>query len=110
RISGNVSDVEKLVTEGLVDLLSGLLTLVGILLVMLLLNWQFTLLSMAIVPPLFLVVASYTRWIKRASKQTARAAGEVAEVATENISAITELKAFTLEGWAARTFADRAER
>jgi ABC-type multidrug transport system fused ATPase/permease subunit len=110
RISGNVTDVEKLVTEGLVDLLSGILTLVGILVVMLLLNWQFTLLSMVIVPPLFLVVASYTRWIKRASKETSRAAGQVAEVATEGVGAIAELKAFTLEGWAARTFADRVER
>jgi ABC-type multidrug transport system fused ATPase/permease subunit len=110
RITGNVSDVEKLVTEGLIDLLSGVLTLVGILGVMLLLNWQFTLLSMVIVPPLFLVVASYTRWIKRASKETSRAAGQVAEVATEGIGAIAELKAFTLEGWAARTFADRVER
>src|SRR5436853_1993826 len=110
RITGNVTDIEKLVTDGLVDLLSGILTLVGILAVMLLINWQFTLLSMGIVPPLFIVVVCYTRWIKRASKQTSRAAGQVAEVATETIGAISELKAFTLEGWAARSFADRVDR
>ncbi|HMC36666.1 MAG TPA: ABC transporter ATP-binding protein, partial [Actinomycetota bacterium] len=109
RISANVTDIEKLVTDGLVDLVSGILTLVGILIVMLLLNWQFTMLSMLIVPPMFFLVVRYTRRIKRASKATSRAAGQVAEVATENVGAITELKAFTLEGWAARTFARRVE-
>lgn len=107
RITGNVSDLEKLVTDGLVDLLSGVLTLAGILVVMLLINWQFTLLSMVIVPPLFVVVVCFTRLIKLASKQTARAAGQVGEVATETINAIAELKAFTLEAWAAETFAAR---
>ena len=110
RISGNVTDIEKLVTDGLVDLLSGVLTLVGILVVMLLLNWQFTVLSMLMLPPLALVVVGYTRWIKRASRRAAKAAGEVAEVATEGVGAIAELKAFTLEGWLARTFATRVER
>ena len=30
RITGNIADIEKLVTDGLVDLLAGILTLVGI--------------------------------------------------------------------------------
>src|SRR5437588_2518246 len=107
RIGTNVTDIEKLVTDGLIDLLSGILTLVGIVIVMLLLNWQFTMLSMLIVPPLFALVVVYTRRIKRSSKATSRAAGQVAEVATENVGAIAELKAFTLERWAARSFANR---
>ena len=110
RISGNVTDVEKLVTDGLVDLLSGLLTLVGIFIVMLLLSWQFTLVSMIILPPMVVVIVGYTRWIKRASKQASRALGEVAEVANEGVGAITEVKAFTLEKWLSRKFATRVER
>jgi ATP-binding cassette, subfamily B, bacterial len=110
RVSGNVTDVEKLVTDGLVDLLSGVLTLTGILLVMFLLNWQFTLLSMVVLPPLVVVITGYTRWIKRASKQSAKALGEVAEVATEGVGAITEVKAFTLERWLGKTFSSRVER
>jgi ABC-type multidrug transport system fused ATPase/permease subunit len=110
RINANITDIERLVTDGLVDLLSGILLIVGVLTVMLLINWQFTLVSMIIMPILALVVVKYTRWIKRASKQTSRANGEVAEVATEGIGAITELKAFTLENWLAGTFAGRVER
>ncbi len=110
RISGNVTDIEKLIADGLVDLLAGVLTLVGFLVVMFVLNWQFTLLSMVILPPLVIVIVGYTRWIKRASRQTAKALGEVSEVANEGVGAITELKAFTLESWLARTFFNRVDR
>ncbi|GAA0637274.1 ABC transporter ATP-binding protein [Kutzneria viridogrisea] len=109
RVSGNISDIGKLVTDGLVDLLSGVLTLLGVLAVMLVISWQFTVLSMCVVPPLFLIVACYTRWTKRASKQVARAAGRVAEAAAATIGAITEVKVFTAQRWASGKFADRVE-
>ena len=109
RLMGNIADIEKLVTDGLVDLLAGILTLIGIMLVMLLINWQFTFLTMAIVPPMFVVVLLYTKAIKRAAKQTARAAGQVAEIAAEDIGAITEIKSFTVEERAAAHFGVRAK-
>lgn len=97
RVTGNISDIEKLVTDGLVDLLGGILTLVSAIIVMFSLSVPFTILSVVIVPALFLVVFTYTRGIKAASKKAAKAAGEVANVAVEDIGAITVLKAFTLE-------------
>ena len=110
RLTGNVADIEKLVTDGLVDLLAGVLTLGGILVVMLLLNWQFTLLTMCIVPPMFGVVLLYTQAIKKASKKTAKSGGQVAEVATEDLGAIMELKAFGLEERAAQHFGTTVAR
>ncbi|HEX3606434.1 MAG TPA: ABC transporter ATP-binding protein [Candidatus Dormibacteraeota bacterium] len=110
RITGNILDVEKLVTDGLVDLLAGVLTLVGIMVVMLALNWRFTVLCMVIVPALALTVLRYTLAIKRANKVKAKAAGQVAEVATEDIGAITEVKAFTLEAREAAHFRGYSNR
>jgi ABC-type multidrug transport system fused ATPase/permease subunit len=97
RLTGNVVDLEKLLIDGLVDLVAGFLTLLGIAAVMLALNWRFTLLSIVVVPALFLIVWTFTRRIKTATKKAAHAAGQVADVATEDIRAITEVKAFTLE-------------
>src|SRR5215469_11859851 len=97
RITGNIADIEKLVTDGLVDLLAGILTIGGVIVVMVLVNWQFTILSIVILPALILVVIGYTTGIKAASKKASKAAGQVANVATEDIGAITVLKAFTLE-------------
>lgn len=110
RITGNVADIEKLIIDGLVDLLVGFLTLAGMVAVLLALNWRFTLLSVAVVPALFLVVWSYTRRIKTATRQAARAAGQVADIATEDIRAISEVKAFTLERREAGHFANYVAR
>ena len=110
RITGNVADIEKLVTDGLVDLLSGILTLIGIVVVMALLSWQFTVVSMVIAPPLFLIVVRYTLAIKAAAKRTAKAAGQVAEVASEDLTAIAEVKGFTLEEREEANFARHADR
>lgn len=97
RITGDIANIEKLVTDGLLDLLAGILTILGVAVVMLLVSPQFTLISIAILPALAAVVFSYTAGIKAASKQASKTAGQVATVATEDIGAITVLKAFTLE-------------
>lgn len=110
RVTGDISNIEKLVTDGLVDLLGGILTLVSAIIVMLSLSVPFTELSIIIVPALFVVVFSYTRGIKAASKKAAKAAGEVANVAVEDVGAITVLKAFTLEEREALRFNKYAEK
>jgi len=97
RITSNVTDVEKLVTDGLEDLLAGILILIGIVIVVFLLNWQFALMTMFIMPILFGLILLYTKAIKRASKKASKLAGQVSEIAVEDISAITEVKTFTLE-------------
>jgi ATP-binding cassette subfamily B protein len=97
RLTGNVADLEKLIIDGLVDMLAGLLMLAAMVAVMAAFNLPFTLLSIFIVPMLFVIVWSYTRRIKVTTKMAAQAAAQVADVATEDIRAITEVKAFTLE-------------
>lgn len=97
RVTGDIANIEKLVTDGLVDLIAGALTVFGIIFVMLIVSWQFTLISIVVVVPLLVIVFAYTAGIKAASKKAAKAAGQVANVATEDIGAITVLKAFTLE-------------
>ncbi len=97
RITGNIADVEKFVIDGVVDLLVGVLTLIGVISIMMLYSVSYTFLSLAIAPILFVVVLYYTRNIKVAAKRQAKAAGQVADVATEDIHALTVIKVFTRE-------------
>src|SRR5579884_4555624 len=97
RVTGNIADIEKLVTDGLVDLLAGVLTLIGVISVMLFLSPQYTLIALAIAPALFMIVLGYTKNIKAAAKKAAKATGQVADVATEDINALTVIKVFTRE-------------
>src|SRR5229473_1870867 len=106
RVTGNIADIEKLVTDGLVDLLAGVLTLIGVISVMLFVSSAYTLISLAIVPALFLIVLGYTKNIKAAAKKAAKATGQVADVATEDINALTVIKVFTREEKEALRFGD----
>ncbi len=96
RVTGNVTDIEKFVTDGLVDLLTSILTIVGVAAVMVANSVPYSILSLVIVPPLALVVFSYTASIKAAAKKTAKANAQVADVAVEDVGAITVIKAFDL--------------
>ncbi|MGZ3630303.1 MAG: ABC transporter transmembrane domain-containing protein, partial [Ktedonobacteraceae bacterium] len=97
RLTGNIADIEKLVADGMVDLLAGVLTLLGIFIVMYYLSPTYTLIAMAIIPALFLMTFTYTRSIKAATKQATKATGQVSDVATEDINALTVIKVFTRE-------------
>jgi len=97
RITGNIADVEKFVTDGLVDLLGALLTLLGIAAVMIFLSPLYTVIALAIAPALFMITLGYTKNIKAAAKRAAKATGQVSDVATEDINALTVIKVFTRE-------------
>jgi len=97
RITGDIASVEKLITDGLVDLLGGIFTLLYAIVLMAQAQIQLTLISVVMVPALFVIIFTYTRGIKAAAKQASKSVGQVADVATEDVGAITVLKAFSLE-------------
>lgn len=97
RITGNIADIEKLVNDGIVDLLAGILTLVGVAIAMFFISPSYTVLSLMIAPILMLLVFVYTNGIKGAARRKAKAAGKIADVATEDINALTIIRAYTLE-------------
>lgn len=97
RITGDIANIEKLVIDGLVDVFAGILTLVLSTWILISTQWQLTLISVVVLPALFIIILAYTRGIGAASKRAAKAVGEVADVASEDVGAITVLKAFSLE-------------
>lgn len=104
RITGDIANIEKLITDGLVDLLGGILTLVTAVVLMIQSQVQLTVISVVILPALFVIILTYTRGIKAAAKRASKAVGQVADVATEDVGAITVLKAFSLEDREATRF------
>jgi subfamily B ATP-binding cassette protein MsbA len=73
------------------------LTLAGMLVVMFYLDWRFTLIALSITPILFVVVYTYTRRIKQASRALRKKEGEVVSVVEEVLSSIRVVKAFARE-------------
>ena len=97
RITGDIANVEKAVTDGLVDMLGDILILGVAVFFMVTNQWQLAIGSVVLLPALFVIIFSYQRGIKAAAKRASKALGEVADVAAEDVGAITVLKAFSLE-------------
>lgn len=99
RVTGDIDAIQSFIVSGLLDSMINSLTLVGMLGVMLYLNWRFTLIALSVAPFLFLVVFSYTRRIKKASREFRKKEGEIVSVMQEVISSIHVVKAFAREDY-----------
>jgi ATP-binding cassette, subfamily B, bacterial len=97
RITGDIANVEKAVTDGLVDALGDVLILVVAVYFMWTTQYQLAISSIVLLPALFVIIFSYQRAIKAAAKRASKSLGEIADVASEDVGAITVLKAFSLE-------------
>ena len=73
-------------------------------LVMLYLNWAFTVIALLVAPALFFVVYHYTHRIKNASRAVRRQEGEVVSVLEEVLSSIRVVKAFAREDYEQKRF------
>jgi len=99
RVTGDIDAIQSFIVSGLLDALINILTLLGMLGVMLYLNWRFTLIALSVTPFLFLVVFSYTRRIKKASREVRKKEGEIVSVMQEVLSSIHVVKAFAREDY-----------
>src|SRR5207248_9132057 len=63
------------------------------------LNWRFTLIALSVVPALFVMVYSYTRRIKKASREVRKKEGEITSGVEEVLSSIRVVKAFAREDY-----------
>ena len=102
RVTSDIDAIQSFINSGLLGALVNGLTLIGMLCVMLYLNWRFTLIALSIAPLLFVVVYSYTRRIKKASREVRKKEGEIVSVIQEVLSSIRVVKAFAREEYEER--------
>ena len=104
RVTSDIDAVQSLISNVLLGMLVNVLTLIGMIVVMLYLNWMFTLIALLVAPGLFLVVYHYTHRIKKASRAMRRQEGEVVNVLEEVLSSIRVVKAFAREDYEQQRF------
>ena len=104
RVTSDIDAVQSFVSTVLLGILVNILTLVGMMAVMLYLNWAFTIIALLVAPALFFVIYHYTHRIKRASHAMRRQEGEVVNVLEEVLSSIRVVKAFAREDYEQKRF------
>ena len=102
RVTSDIDSVQSFIASGLLSSLISMLTLVGMVGVMFYLNWRFTLIALSVAPLLAVVVYTYTRRIKKASRDLRKKEGEIVSVIQEVISSIRVVRAFAREDYEQR--------
>lgn len=97
RVTSDVKEVRTLLVDSVVEVLSSILILVGMLIVMLLLDWQLTLLALLTVPFLFLAVARYRQSLVERMRVVRTKEGAITSVVQESITGIRAVKIFGRE-------------
>ena len=98
-VTTDIESIQDFISQALLGMVVNVLTLIGMLVVMFYLDWRFTLIALSVTPLLFIVVYTYTRRIKKASRAVRKKEGEVVSVVEEVLSSIRVVKAFSREDY-----------
>jgi ATP-binding cassette subfamily B protein len=97
RIVNDTDLFEMLIAHAVPDIIVNMLTLVGVSMMLMLMNWKLGLLSLIPVPFVILVMRGYAKKVRPAFRRRQTELGQLNAVLNDNISGIREIKAFTRE-------------
>ena len=104
RVTKDIDDVQDFIDTALIGLAVNVLTLVGMIGVMLYVNWRFTLIGLSVAPVLFVFVYFYSRKIKEASRTVKRKESDLMSGVAEVFNSIQVVQAFAREDYEDRRF------
>jgi subfamily B ATP-binding cassette protein MsbA len=104
RVTKDTDAIQEFINSALLGIFVDLLTLGGMVGVMFYLDWRFTLIALLVAPVLFLVVYSYTRRIKAASREVRKKESELLSRVAEVLSSIHVVQAFAREDYEEKRF------
>jgi subfamily B ATP-binding cassette protein MsbA len=88
RLTSDIQAIQDLISNGLIVLGSNTFLLIGMLILMFWLNWQFAFVALAVAPLLFWTVFRYTHRIKVAAREARVSTGLLASLAQETLASI----------------------
>jgi subfamily B ATP-binding cassette protein MsbA len=104
RVTNDVNLVQGAVSNAITGLLKDPLTLVGLLAVMFVRDWQLSLISMVVLPFAFFPVVKFGRMLRRISTKSQESMGDISVILHETISGSRIVKAFGMEEYEKERF------
>jgi subfamily B ATP-binding cassette protein MsbA len=108
RVMSDISRVQDMLIQSFSVLVPNVALLVGMMIVMFWIDWSFTLIALAVGPPLFLLMFVYKRRIKGASRRARRSEGRLAAHTGEVLGAVRVVQAFTREDFEDERFSQQS--
>jgi ATP-binding cassette subfamily B protein len=105
RITNDVDALNEFLTQGLVQILADMVTLIGIVTIMFFLNWRLALVSLATLPVLLVVVAVYQRFMRATYRLVRQRLAMINAYLNEQIGGVLVTQLFGRERLSRRHFA-----
>jgi ATP-binding cassette subfamily B protein len=97
RVINDTELFEQLISHAVPDVVVNVITLVGVSVILLSLNWQLTLLTMIPIPLVVVSLQVYARYVRPAFRERQKELGNLNAILNDSLSGIREIKAFTRE-------------
>jgi ABC-type multidrug transport system fused ATPase/permease subunit len=110
RAMSDVGRVQDTLVQAFAVVVPNVAFLVGVAVVLVLVDWSFSLLVLVVVPLLFLVTYHYTRRIRSAARRARSKEGNLAAHAGEVLGAIRVVQGFTREEYEDERFSDQSSQ
>src|SRR6266700_2419093 len=110
RVAYDSQSIQTIYNKGFTNIFASIVTLIGTFVIMLRLDWQLTLLSLAIVPPVVGAIYFFARRIRRESTFIQEQESAILAQVQEGLSSIRMVHAFGREEFEVRQFQQQARQ
>src|SRR5947209_7334006 len=110
RVAYDSQSIQTIYNKGFTNIFGSTITLIGTFVIMLRLDWQLTLISLAIVPLLLCAIYFFAHRIRRESTSIQEQESAVLAQAQEGLSSIRMVHAFGREEWEVHQFRTQAQQ
>jgi ATP-binding cassette subfamily B protein len=97
RVINDTELFEQLISHAIPDVIVNIITLVGVSVILLFINWRLTLLIMIPIPLVILSLRVYARYVRPAFRERQKELGNLNAILNDSLQGIREIKAFTRE-------------
>ncbi len=97
RVINDTELFEQLISHAIPDVVVNIITLVGVSIILLFINWRLTLLIMIPIPLVIVSLRVYARYVRPAFRERQKELGNLNAILNDSLQGIREIKAFTRE-------------
>ncbi len=93
-ITADVQTIQAFASSSTLAILVDLLTIVAMVFVMFWLNWDFTLMIVALTPVMLLLISRFKKAVKKATREVRKQQSNIVQVVEQNLQSMRAIKAF----------------
>jgi ATP-binding cassette subfamily B multidrug efflux pump len=104
RGTNDVDKITELISSGIANVVADLVTLVGIVAIMLYMNWWLSLITFSVIPMMALFLYFWGRRVRKVYRETRKTIASVSAKMEESVSGMKEIQSYSREGETRREF------